>query len=120
MTKTINTAKACLAISLAIMLTACTTTMGRSFDEAYAQQIKSGETTKTEVLGKLGRPVSRRVAQEEEIWTYAYYTSGGWFSSANTSDEDYQYGQGRQVRLVVEFKGDVVKTSTFTQEIPRR
>ena len=120
MTKTIDTARACIAIVLAIMLSACATTLGRKFDEAYAQQIKTGETTKTEVLGKLGRPVLRKGTGDEETWTYAYYNSGSitdWFKNAN---EDSQQGPGRQTRLVVVFKGDVVKSSQFTQEIPQR
>jgi outer membrane protein assembly factor BamE (lipoprotein component of BamABCDE complex) len=123
MNTTIKTVKACIAISLAIMLTACTTTLGRNFDEAYAQQIKSGETTKTEVLGKLGRPVLRKETSGEETWTYAYYHGGGylnWVSWFTVPDEDLQYGLGNQKRLVVVFKGDVVKSSVYTQEIPQR
>ncbi len=72
MTKT--TINAAIAVLLAFMLTACATRLGRSFDEGYAQQIKAGETTKTEVLGKLGKPVLRKGGKEEEIWTDAYYT----------------------------------------------
>ena len=119
MTKTINTAKACFAIALAIMLTACASSMGRKFDETYAQQIKSGETTKTEVLSKLGRPVFRRGPADEESWIYAYYDRP-MFYWPDTTSEDFQYGLGRQTRLVVEFRGDVVKSSTFTLEIPQR
>jgi len=120
MIKTINTARACIVISLAIALTACTTTLGRNFDEGYAQQIKSGETTKAEVLGKLGRPVLKRETAGEETWTYAYYHGGGYLNWFYISDEELQSGQGKQIRLVVVFKGDVVKSSKFTQEIPQR
>jgi outer membrane protein assembly factor BamE (lipoprotein component of BamABCDE complex) len=120
MNTTFDTVKACIAISLAIMLTACTTTLGRNFDEEYAQHIKSGETTKADVLGKLGRPVLRKETGDEATWTYAYYHGGGLLYWFNTSNEDLQYGTGKQIRLVVVFKGDVVKSSVYTQEIPQR
>jgi len=117
MTKT--TINAAIVLLLAFMLTACATRLGRSFDEKYAQQIKAGETTKTEVLGKLGKPVLRKGGKEEEIWTYAYYTGPtGLFTWFQYIDEDPQYGLGKQSRLVVVFSGDVVKSSTFTREIP--
>jgi outer membrane protein assembly factor BamE (lipoprotein component of BamABCDE complex) len=119
-TGTINTARACLAAALALMLTGCATKLGRDFNEEYAQQIKSGETTKAEVLGKLGRPALRKGDKDEEVWTYAYYMGGGMFGWVNTwtTDADPQYGLGMQKRLIVVFSGDVVKSSTFRREIP--
>jgi len=116
--------KACIAIALTAVLAACMSTLGRSFNEDYAQQIKSGETTKAEVLDKLGRPVLRRpVAGDEETWTYAYYSGPASWTSWIASTTEDEYGirsrSGRQVRLVLVFKGDVVKSSKFTQEIPR-
>lgn len=120
MNTTINTVRAFIAISLAIMLTACTTTLGRNFDEEYAQKIKSGETTKADVLDKLGRPVLRKETGDEATWTYAYYHGGGLLDRVKTSNEELQYGVGKQIRLVVVFKGDVVKSAVFTQEIPQR
>ena len=118
MNTTISVAKAGIAILLAVGLTACVTRLGRNFDEAYAQQIKPGETTKTEILGKLGYPPLRKGTPEEEVWTYAYYYGGGLRHWIGVSDEEYQHGLGKQIRLVVEFKADVVRTSKFTQEIP--
>ena len=76
----IGAARACLAVLPAVMLAACATTLGRDFSEEYARQIKSGETTKAEVLSKLGRPALRKGTKDEETWTYAYYTGGGVFS----------------------------------------
>ena len=71
MIKTIDAAKACTAIVLAIALSACATKLGRNFDDVYAQQIKPGETTKEEVRTKLGRPVLLSRSGDEETWTYA-------------------------------------------------
>ena len=119
MNKTILTVKAFVAVLLALLLAACATRMGRSFDEVYAKQIKAGETTKTEVLGKLGKPVIRNGPKDQETWTYAHYTGPtGLFTWFAYGTEDPQYGLGRQVRLVVKFQGDVVKSSNFAQEIP--
>jgi len=120
MTTLLQSFRTCCALALACMLAACATTLGRDFDEAYAQQIKSGETTKEQVLAKLGRPPLRKSTKDEETWTYAYYTGPGpvrWFFQ-NNATEDAQYGRGNQKRLIVVFSGDVVKTATFLREIP--
>ena len=112
-------AGAVAAFSLAVALGGCSTTLGRNFDAEYAQQIKAGETTKEQVLGKLGRPPLRKATTDEETWTYAYYTGPGYFFYwLGASDDDLQYGLGKQKRLIVVFKGDVVKSTRFTQEIP--
>jgi len=114
-----GTLRAFIAVSLTIVLAACATRLGRSFDEQYAQQIKAGETTKAEVLSKLGRPVLRKGTKEEETWTYAYYTGPtGLFTWIQYVGEDPQYGLGKQTRLVVSFAGDVVKSANFAREIP--
>jgi outer membrane protein assembly factor BamE (lipoprotein component of BamABCDE complex) len=114
-----GTLRAFIAVSLAIALAGCATRLGRSFDENYAQQIKAGETTKAEVLGKLGRPVLRKGTKDEETWTYAYYVGPtGLFTWIQFAREDPQYGLGKQSRLVVMFAGDVVKSANFAQEIP--
>ena len=123
MTKTMNAVKACTAIVLAITLTACATVLGRDFDDAYAQQIKPGATTKAEVTDRLGRPPMRKLTGDEETWTYAHYKGRGLgfglFDTWGLSDEDLQRGGlGSQNRLVVTFKGDVVQSSKFTQELP--
>jgi|SRR5687767_11603452 outer membrane protein assembly factor BamE (lipoprotein component of BamABCDE complex) len=120
MTKTTYAARACIAILLAITLTACATTLGRNFDDTYAQQIKPGQTTKAEIRARLGRPPLVRGSKDEETWTYAYYAGRNWafkivdMLGFTDTDED----QGRQKRLVVDFKGDVVRAAKFTQELP--
>lgn len=122
MIKTMNAAKVCTAMLLAIMLAACATKLGRDFDDAYAKQIKPGTTTKAEIREKLGRPPLVNGPADEEVWTYAYYegrgVAYGLLDWIGLSDVDPQEGPGRQKRLVVLFKGDVVKSAKFTQELP--
>jgi len=120
MTNILQSVKACVVLFLASVLAACSTTLGRDFNSEAAQQIKSGETTKEEVLAKLGRPSLRKGNKEEEIWTYAFYTGPGlirWIN-VNNSTEEAQYGRGNQKRLVVTFSGNVVTSSSYAVEIP--
>ena len=122
MIKTIDAAKACTAILLAIALSACATKLGRNFDDVYAQQIKPGATTKEEVRQKLGRPAILSRSSDEETWTYAYYVGRNLgfdvWDMFGGADPETQ-GQGSQKRLIVTFKGDVVKDSKFAVELPR-
>ena len=119
MMKTMNAAKACAAIVLALTLSACATKLGRNFDDVYAQQIKPGETTKEEVRKKLGRPALLRRTGDEEVWIYAYYEGRGYLRYLfGTPDPEFQ-DQGSQKRLTVSFKGDSVKESAFVVELPR-
>ena len=114
MTRTINAARAAIAVLLAVTLSACATKLGRDFDDAYAQQIKPGETTKAEILGKLGTPSLVTGTAEEEIWTYAYYEGRSIFLF---DSEDMQKHR-KQKRLIVAFQGDSVKDSQFKWELP--
>ena len=122
MIKAIDMAKTCTAILLAIALSACATKLGRNFDDVYAQQIKPGETSKEEVRQKLGRPAILSRAGDEETWTYAYYVGRNLgfdvWDMFGGADPETQ-GQGSQKRLIVNFKGDVVKDSKFAVELPR-
>jgi len=121
MIKTIDVAKACAAVVLALALSACVTKLGRNFDDAYSQQIKPGETTKAQVLEKLGRPPLVSKTADEETWTYAHYEGRGMIYNVldifGLTDADIQ-GQGKQKRLIVTFKDDVVKDSKFIHELP--
>jgi outer membrane protein assembly factor BamE (lipoprotein component of BamABCDE complex) len=120
MIKTMNAANMCIAILLATALSACATKLGRNFDDAYAQQIKPGETTKAQVREKLGRPAGLlRMSGDEEIWTYAYYEGRGALGYMfGTVDPEFGQ-QGSQKRLTVSFKGESVKESKFLVELPR-
>ena len=113
-------ARSGIAFTLLAVLAGCATTLGRNFDEGYAQQIKAG-TTKAEVASHLGNPPLRQKAGDEETWTYAHYSGPGYFFGYwNVSDEQLQYGLGNQKRLVVTFKGDLVSSAKFTREIPQQ
>jgi outer membrane protein assembly factor BamE (lipoprotein component of BamABCDE complex) len=107
MTATTHMFRVCTALLLSMVLSACSTTLGRDFNDEYAQQIKSGETTKEEVVARLGRPSLRKGTKDEEVWTYAYYTGPGAirFLYINNATEEAQYGRGNQKRLVVTFSG---------------
>ena len=111
MNKTIRVARASGAVLLAITLSACVTQLGRDFNEAYAEQIKPGETTKAEIRRALGRPVAVDRGSEEDIWTYAYYKGSGVIFEFGT-------GTGQQKRLVVKFSGEKVKEAKFNRELP--
>lgn len=121
MIRTTNAARASLAVLLAITLSACATKMGRDFDSAWAQQIKPGETTKTQIREKLGRPPLIAKSLEGETWTYAYYQGRGaraivdMFGWTDAEDRD----QGSQKRLTITFKGDSVASSKYVVELPR-
>jgi outer membrane protein assembly factor BamE (lipoprotein component of BamABCDE complex) len=119
MIKTMNAAKACIAMLLTVTLSSCATKLGRNFDDVYARQIKPGETTKAEVRDKLGRPAMLRTSGDEEVWTYAYYEGRGALGYMfGTIDPEFG-DQGSQKRLTVSFKGDSVKESKFVVELPR-
>jgi len=115
MTRAIHAVRAGAVVLLATTLGACATQQsGRDFDDAYAQQIKPGVTTKAEIRGRLGRPavVQSTDNHDQDIWTYAYYKAGGstWWT--------FDPMKAQQKRLVITFKGDSVKEARFMRELP--
>ena len=76
MTRAIHAARAGAVVLLATTLGACATKSGRDFDDAYAQQIKPGVTTKAEIRGRLGVPalVTATDNHDNDTWIYAYYS----------------------------------------------
>jgi outer membrane protein assembly factor BamE (lipoprotein component of BamABCDE complex) len=119
MTRTIHAARASAVVLLATTLGACATKLGRDFDDAYAQQIKPGVTTKAEIRGRLGAPaqVQATADHDHDTWTYGYYSGGGLFRNWWTFDPINPMG-AQQKRLVITFKGDTVTEARFTQEWP--
>jgi outer membrane protein assembly factor BamE (lipoprotein component of BamABCDE complex) len=112
MTRTIHAVRAGAVVLLATTLGACATTQsGRDFDDAYAQQIKPGVTTKAEIRARLGRPplVQATDDHDNDIWTYAYYKASWW---------RFDPMKAQQKRLVITFKGDSVKEARLVREWP--
>jgi outer membrane protein assembly factor BamE (lipoprotein component of BamABCDE complex) len=123
MSRTIHAVRAGVVVALTILLGACATTLGRSFDEAYAQQIKPGETTKADVRRALGRPLMVQATDDHQndVWTYAYYEGGGfgvtvrnWFAGVDPANPY----DASQASLVIRFTGDKVKEASFTRQLP--
>src|SRR5262245_17282282 len=122
MTRTIHAARVGAIVLLATTVGACATKLGRDFDDAYAQQITPGVTTKAEIRSRLGVPplVTATADHDHDTWTYAYYSGGGfgfWLRSWWTFDPNNPLG-GEQKRLVITFKGDSVQEAKFTRELP--
>jgi outer membrane protein assembly factor BamE (lipoprotein component of BamABCDE complex) len=94
-----------LLFSIVFVITGCaTSTMGRDFNFDDARTIKTGTTTKDQVLKTLGPPQSRQVMQGgRESWYYSFSTSKvNPFNPFNTST-----GKGKS--LVVTFINDIVQ-----------
>ena len=109
------------ALVVAASLSGCATKAGRNFDDAYAQQIKPGETTKADVRGRLGRPVMVARGTDLDTWTYSYYEGGG----VKTAFQYLFWGPDpvnplghQQKTLKVTFKGDTVSDVKFARELP--
>ena len=122
MSRTKTALRALPVLLLALALSACATRLGRNFDDAYAQQIKPGETTREEVLANLGRTQLISRSGDEETWTYAYYegrnAAYNLMHMLGLRDAETTQAVGKQKRLIVVFKGDVVKDSVFREELP--
>lgn len=61
-----------------LLLSACAT-VGNDFDHALVATVKSGTTTKAEVLGLFGKPFKTGMQNGSEIWIYetnTYSVSG--------------------------------------------
>ena len=56
----------------AAALSGCAT-VGRNFDSTSLDWIKSGQTTKMEVLAELGQPFRVGMDSGRRTWTYGYY-----------------------------------------------
>ena len=105
--------KAYVAILMAISLTACAASIGRTFDEGVAKEIKAGDT-KAQLIERLGQPALVHGPVAEEVWTYAYYRGPDF-----TSRQIGTMNRGTQKRLIVKFKGENVTESQLIHEIPR-
>jgi hypothetical protein len=48
-------------------------TIGRPFPPEQVQQIRLGQTTKTQLLGYFGLPYRRGIEDGDSTWTYVHY-----------------------------------------------
>jgi hypothetical protein len=64
--------RALLGAALLPLLASCAT-IGRPFPPEQVQQVKIGETTKTQLLGYFGFPYRRGIEDGDSTWTYVHY-----------------------------------------------
>ena len=62
-----------LAIAVSGAVLAGCASMGKDFDSTSLSWMKSGETTKKDVLAKLGDPFRVGMDAGDQTWTYGYY-----------------------------------------------
>ncbi len=80
---TIKSLTATLFLTL-VFLSACAT-VGKDFDESLVPSVKSGATTKAEIIGMFGKPFKTGLQNGDEIWIYEVntYSVGGPDASKN-------------------------------------
>jgi len=98
---------ACRALLLACLLQGIgCATIGRDFAAERVSEIKIGETTKSELLLRFGRPYRRGIEDGDSTWTYLHYK----FRLLG--------GQTRTRDLYVRFEGDRVRSYTYNADVP--
>jgi outer membrane protein assembly factor BamE (lipoprotein component of BamABCDE complex) len=94
-----------LLAAAATLALACAT-VGRNFDATQLGWLKDGETTKAQILDKLGQPWRVGYDAGDQTWTYGYYEYRA-LSDSNTKD------------LVLHFTADgKLKTYTLNTSFP--
>jgi hypothetical protein len=81
-------------------------TVGRSFPAERVQSIVIGETTKSDLLGRFGRPYRRGIEDGDSTWTYLHYKFRVFGTRSDTRD------------LYVRFQGDKVRSYTYNADVP--
>lgn len=87
-----------------VFITACGTT-GKDFNSNFANYIKNGETTKTELIREIGEPNRKGIENGRELWVYEYNT--------------YKLGESfsKDLQIIFDDQG-VVKAYNFTSNFP--
>jgi len=62
-----------IAAALAALALAGCATIGRDFDSTSLSWLKAGETTRTDIQGKIGDPFRVGSDSGDPTWTYGYY-----------------------------------------------
>ncbi len=66
-------ASAVLGAAAMVALTLSCATIGHRFPPENVVRIKSGETTKAQLIGDFGLPYRRGIEDGDSTWTYVYY-----------------------------------------------
>lgn len=74
-----------LAAALALVISSACATVGKNFDATALSWLKDGETTKAQVMEKLGPPWRVGSDAGSLTWTYGYYEYRA-FSDSNSKD----------------------------------
>lgn len=84
-------------VLLVVFAAGCTTpTVGRPIETNNVQQIRSGYTTRDDILNLFGMPLRSIPGETGEIWVYRYLD-----------------GEGGGQELIVSFNGDKVSTFSY-------
>jgi hypothetical protein len=96
-----------LIAGVALLCTAAgCATVGRDFPSQRVVDIKSGETTKSDLLARFGRPYRRGIEDGDSTWTYVHYKIRLIGGQTHTRD------------LYIRFDGDRVSSYTYNADVP--
>lgn len=107
---------AAMAVVVASVVGCGTVRMGKKWDPEVVRTFKEGETTRAEVLKKLGEPWMRHQVQDGEMWMYMHIESKVQTSPASFIIPGYMDMQMDQKSQSVSltFKGDVLGKIDWT------
>jgi hypothetical protein len=81
-------------------------TVGWDFPSERVASIRNGQTTKSELLARFGRPYRRGIEDGDSTWTYVHYKIRLIGGQSNTRD------------LYIRFDGDRVRSYTYNADVP--
>lgn len=95
-----------IAFVMVFLLTACGTT-GKDFSLDFVKHIKSGETSKHEIVQELGEPNRTGITNGDKWWIYEYNT--------------YKFGKSYSKDLSLTFDNQgVVQSYNFSSNFPKK
>ena len=95
-----------LAVVVLLAVDGGCATVGRDFPPQRVQEIRLGETTKTDLLAMFGRPYRRGIEDGDSTWTYVHYKIR------------LIGGQSRTRDLYIRFEGETVRSYTYNADVP--
>lgn len=106
-----------LTLIFAALITSCATssvTVGNNFDSTKVNEIKKGQTTKSELLQMFGEPYTKTVvSSNEENWQYYFSTNTAKAQSYIFTTDVQTSGSYKNLSILL--KEDVVSNFTFTE-----